>query len=208
MLEAEHLFCGSDSEGLHNNRYHVNEMVGLLGEPPQSFLHRSPHASRLFDDTGRLSPTECSGCARDQGANHHISDQGSGVQAHLLLLCPWKADPNTLQWPAEQKSLTFYNLCFAGYPKKEKAQENFSSIPGYQRIDNKKHYYIAAFGGRFCFTPLPLLFPTLEPQKWRNVSDHIAGKASRNSPNVSKAFGRSPMADIMVTNSSTLLFSY
>lgn len=53
MLEAEHLFYGSDSEGLHNNRYHVNEIVGLLGEPPQTFLRRSPHASRLFDETGR-----------------------------------------------------------------------------------------------------------------------------------------------------------
>lgn len=92
MLEAEHLFCGSDSEGLHNNRYHVNEMVGLLGEPPQSFLHRSPHASRLFDETGRSSPTECSGCARDQGANHHISDQGSGMQTHPLPRYRWKAD--------------------------------------------------------------------------------------------------------------------
>jgi hypothetical protein len=145
MLEAEHLFHGSDSEGLHNNRYHMNEMVGLLGEPPQTFLHRSPHASRLFDETGRSSPTGCSGCVRDQGANHHISDQGSGMQTHLLPLYRWKADQDALQWIAKQTSLTFYSLCFVGYPRKEKAQENFSSIPGYQRTTNEKHYYIAVF---------------------------------------------------------------
>lgn len=55
MLEAEYLFDGSDDEGLHNNRYHMNERVGLLGEPPAAFLRRSPHASRLFDETGMSS---------------------------------------------------------------------------------------------------------------------------------------------------------
>lgn len=53
MLEAEHLFSGCDTEGLHNNRYHVNEMVSLLGDPSEAFLRRSPHASRLFDENGR-----------------------------------------------------------------------------------------------------------------------------------------------------------
>lgn len=145
MLEAEHLFHGSDSEGLHNNRYHVNEMVGLLGEPPQTFLRRSPHASRLFDETGRSSPIGSSGCVQDQGANHHIYDQENGMQTLLLPPCRWTADQNTLKWTAKQRSSIFYNLCFVGYPRKEKAQENFSSIPGYQKTATEKHYYVEVF---------------------------------------------------------------
>ena len=62
------------------------------------------------------------------------------MQTHLLPLYRWEADENTLQWTAKQKSWTFYNLCFVGYPKREKAQENFSSIPGYQRIANENYY--------------------------------------------------------------------
>lgn len=139
MLEAEHLFDGSDSEGLHNNRYHLNEIVGLLGEPPQTFLRRSPHASRLFDETGRSSLIGSSGCVQDQGANHHISDQESGMQTLPLPPYRWKADQNTSKGTAKQRSLVFYNLCFVGYPRKEKAQENFSSIPGYQKTATEKH---------------------------------------------------------------------
>ena len=47
--------------------------------------------------------------------------------------------------------MTFYNPCFVGYPRKEKAQENFSSIPGYWRIANEKRYYIAVFPIIFSF---------------------------------------------------------
>lgn len=57
MLHVEHLFDGSDSEGLHNNRYHINEIVNLLGEPPEAFLRRSPHSKRLFDESGRSFAT-------------------------------------------------------------------------------------------------------------------------------------------------------
>ena len=53
MLEVDHLFDGSDDEGFHNNRFHMNEIVNLLGLPPKAFLRRSPHASRLFDDAGK-----------------------------------------------------------------------------------------------------------------------------------------------------------
>ena len=70
MLEAEHLFHGSDSEGLHNNRYHVNEIVGLLGEPPKAFLRRSPHASRLFDESGRFPLVGSIIYGQDQVANY------------------------------------------------------------------------------------------------------------------------------------------
>lgn len=73
------------------------------------------------------------------------------MQTHLLPRYRWKADQNILQWTAKQRSLIFYNLCFVGYPRKEEAQENFSSIPGYQRIANEKHYYIAVFPRIFSF---------------------------------------------------------
>lgn len=54
MLEVNHLFEGTDSEGFHNNRYHMNEIVSLIGEPPEAFLRMSPHAGRFFDATGKL----------------------------------------------------------------------------------------------------------------------------------------------------------
>lgn len=52
MLEVDHLFDGRDEEGLHNNRFHMREMVSLLGEPPAEFLRRSPQTWRLFDGAG------------------------------------------------------------------------------------------------------------------------------------------------------------
>lgn len=51
-MEVEHLFDGYDPDGFHNNRYHMLEMVNLLGLPPRDFLRRSPHTYRLFDDQG------------------------------------------------------------------------------------------------------------------------------------------------------------
>jgi hypothetical protein len=53
MLEAERLFDGFDSEGHHNNRFHMKETVRLLGDPPEAFLRRSPHTGRFFHETGR-----------------------------------------------------------------------------------------------------------------------------------------------------------
>ena len=58
MAEAKHLFDGHDQEGRHNNRHHMHEMVCLLGEPPSTFLERSPHTWRLFGDNGRTTPLD------------------------------------------------------------------------------------------------------------------------------------------------------
>jgi hypothetical protein len=36
----------------------MKQMVDLLGEPPEAFIRRSEHASRLFDDNGTLPAEE------------------------------------------------------------------------------------------------------------------------------------------------------
>jgi hypothetical protein len=58
MLESRNLFDGCDREGRHSDRWHMKQMVDLLGEPPEAFIRRSEHASRLFDDNGTLPAEE------------------------------------------------------------------------------------------------------------------------------------------------------
>lgn len=53
MVEVDFLFDGYSDEGRHNNRFHMHEVICLLGEPPFEFLERSPHTWRLFDDRGK-----------------------------------------------------------------------------------------------------------------------------------------------------------
>lgn len=53
MVEVEHLFDGYSDEGRHNNKFHMHEIVCLIGEPLSEFLERSPHTWRLFDDQGK-----------------------------------------------------------------------------------------------------------------------------------------------------------
>ncbi|EME41720.1 hypothetical protein DOTSEDRAFT_73941 [Dothistroma septosporum NZE10] len=50
---SHHLFDGRDEEGLHNNRVHLGEMVGLIGHPPLDFQRRSENAWRVFDAQGK-----------------------------------------------------------------------------------------------------------------------------------------------------------
>lgn len=91
----------------------------------------------------------------------HISDQESGTHILLLPRYRWKVVQKTLRWTAKQRSLIFYNLCFVGHPRKEKAQESFSSIPGYQRTSTEKHNFVRSFRHSFSFTPLPFGDPVM-----------------------------------------------
>ncbi|MCJ1259976.1 hypothetical protein MMC24_007816 [Lignoscripta atroalba] len=52
MMENKHLFDARDNEGLHNNRYHVAEMVAYLGIPPKEFQRRSSNTPLVFDEEG------------------------------------------------------------------------------------------------------------------------------------------------------------
>ena len=56
MMENKHLFDARDNEGLHNNRYHVAEMVAYLGIPPKEFQRRSSNTPLVFDEEGESSP--------------------------------------------------------------------------------------------------------------------------------------------------------
>jgi hypothetical protein len=60
----------------------VKEMVDLLGEPPEDFLRRSEHSSRLFDENGKYSAD----CSLD-GAVDQIADYRFGVSGK------WIAEP-------------------------------------------------------------------------------------------------------------------
>jgi hypothetical protein len=52
----------------------MKEMVDLLGEPPQAFLRRSSHSSRVFDENGKR-PADCS----LDGAFNQIADHRSTI---------------------------------------------------------------------------------------------------------------------------------
>jgi hypothetical protein len=93
MIEAKYLFNGYDEEGFHNHRYHMHEIVCLLGEPPSAFLQRSPHTWRLFDENGEpkvesrhlhqriltdMSPRKMESSAVDQ--RHVTGDQGETIK--------------------------------------------------------------------------------------------------------------------------------
>jgi serine/threonine-protein kinase SRPK3 len=60
----------------------VKEMVDLLGEPPEDFLRRSEHSSRLFDENGKYSAD----CSLD-GTVDQIADYRFGVSGK------WIAEP-------------------------------------------------------------------------------------------------------------------
>lgn len=146
MLEAERLFNGSDDEGLHNNRHHVNEMVGLLGEPPEAFLRRSPHARRLFDETGRRSAAAAPAIIRSQAL---IILQENGVQSLLLLAYRWSVEQKIFKETAKQRSLTSCSPCFVGCPRKGKLQGNSYCIPGYQKQSVEAPGHVPSLKRRF-----------------------------------------------------------
>lgn len=54
MMENKRLFDARDDEGLHNNAYHVAEMIAYLGIPPMEFQRRSSKTPLVFDDQGEL----------------------------------------------------------------------------------------------------------------------------------------------------------
>lgn len=53
MIENKHLFDARDEEGLHNNGFHVVEMVAYMGVPPDEFLCSSPNTPLVFDEEGK-----------------------------------------------------------------------------------------------------------------------------------------------------------
>lgn len=129
MLEVNHLFDGLDDEGFHNNRFHMNEIVSLLGLPPKASLGRSPHTSRLFDETGESCVLACLELI---SADQYACDQEIGSLILPSKLYHWRAVQDTFLEKARRSSLTSCNQCSAGSPRRGKVQQSCSHMPGYR----------------------------------------------------------------------------
>lgn len=52
LFESNHMFDGRNIKRIISDKYHLSEMIAILGPPPLEFLTRSKNSFNYFDEEG------------------------------------------------------------------------------------------------------------------------------------------------------------
>jgi serine/threonine-protein kinase SRPK3 len=114
----------------------MKEMVDLLGEPPQAFLKRSSHSSRLFNEDGKYSANHSLDGAFDQMADYRSAFLGKWIADPPITALPLENRAKHIEGDSKAEILDFLESMICWLPEERKSARQLLEHPWLSGVED------------------------------------------------------------------------